>query len=408
MFELLKDRKVVLGVTGGIACYKSVFLLRLLVKAGAVVSVVATENALSFVGRATWETLSKNRVLSDTFEVDTSDKIPHISLAQESDIIIIAPATANTIAKIAHGIADNLLTSMVLAATAPVVVVPAMNTVMYLNKATQENLTVLADRGLHVLLTGEGELACNETGPGRMEEPNMILDYIFSVMARSNEQQRRWLITAGATREFIDPIRYLTNGASGLTGLLIAEYAALTGDSVTLIAATLPRPPRFGVKVVSVVSASQMADTVQKHGQDIDIFVMSAAVADYSVDKKGEKIKKQEDKLSLELSKTEDVLLHSQSYMDKKVMRVGFAAETENLEQNALLKLKKKSLDVICANRVTGEHNPFGASTNSIILFDKDGSHALPMQRKDHLAFEIVQHIRSLYESEDGEGGSHE
>ena len=408
MFELLKDKKVVLGVTGGIACYKSVFLLRLLVKAGAVVSVVATENALSFVGRATWESLSKNKVLSGIFEVETSDKIPHISLAQESDIIIVAPATANTVAKIAHGIADNLLTSMVLAATAPVVVVPAMNSVMYLNKATQENLSVLTKRGLLVLSTGEGELACNETGPGRMEEPETIFDYISSVLARSDGQKRRWLVTAGATREFIDPIRYLTNGSSGLTGLLIAERAALTGDSVTLIAATLPRAPRFGVKVISVVSASQMADAVKKHGQDIDMFIMSAAVADYSVDKKDKKIKKQAEKLSLELSRTEDILVHSQSYMNKKVIRVGFAAETENLEQNALLKLEKKSLDLICANRVTDNHNPFGASDNSMILFDKDGSYPLPMQSKDDLACEIVQHICSLYESKNGEGGSYE
>ncbi|MCK5807444.1 bifunctional phosphopantothenoylcysteine decarboxylase/phosphopantothenate--cysteine ligase CoaBC [bacterium] len=404
MFGVLKNKKIVLGVTGGVACYKSVFLLRLLVKAGADVSVVATENALHFVGRATFESLSKNKLLVSVFDVEEYDKIAHISLAQESDLIVIAPASANTIAKIANGIADNLLTSMVLAATVPVLIAPAMNSVMYLNLATQKNRETLISRGFSVLSAGEGELACDDVGIGRMEEPQSIVNALLPLVVDSKKEPQRWLITAGATKEFLDPIRYLTNGSSGLTGLLIAEYAALMGDEVTLIAASLPRLPRFGVKVISVVSASGMAESVKNNSKDISIFVMSAAVADYSLPPQKTKIKKGEAGLSLELSRTEDILLHSLSYMDKSVVRVGFAAETENLEQNALMKLEKKSLDLICANKIDAEHNPFGASTNKMVLLSKNSRHIVPMQHKESIAKEIVMHIGTLVEKKEMRG----
>lgn len=394
MFGLLKNKKIVLGVTGGVACYKAVYLLRLLMKAEAIVSVVATENALSFIGRATWESLSKNKLLSDTFAVDSYDKIAHISLAQESDMIIIAPATANTIAKIAHGIADNLLTSIVVAATAPVVIAPAMNSVMYEQHVTQENLHLLQKRGLHIISPESGELACDDVGVGRLEGPDTIITTLAALLGRSADAPRRWLITAGATKEFVDPIRYLTNGSSGLTGLLIAEYAAATGDNVTLIAGSLPRKARFGVTVIPVVSASDMANAVKKYSDTINVFVMSAAVADYSMERHPSKIKKGDGPLLLELERTEDILLHSTRYMNKQIFRVGFAAETENLGEHALLKLKNKSLDLICANLLTPTHNPFGASDNELILFDKNGSHSLPKQGKEGLAKKIVSHIR--------------
>jgi phosphopantothenoylcysteine decarboxylase/phosphopantothenate--cysteine ligase len=255
---------------------------------------------------------------------------------------------------------------------------------------------LLIKRGLYLLGTGEGALACADVGVGRMEEPEEIVNHILPLLSPVDKKSSRWLVTAGATKEFLDPIRYLTNASSGLTGLLIAEYAALRGNSVTLVATSLPRKARFGVTVIPVVSAADMAKSVKDNADNIAVFVMSAAVADYSILPQTTKIKKGEGGLSLELSRTEDVLLHSQSYMKSNVVRVGFAAETEDLEHNAMKKLQKKSLDLICANKIDDKHNPFGSSENSLVLIDKKGSRVLPMQSKELIAQEVVQHISAL------------
>ncbi len=398
MFGVLQGKKVLLCVTGGIACYKAVVLLRLFQKSGADVTVAATPAALRFVGIATWESLSKRKVLTDVFDIVDSAKIAHISFAQESDVIVVAPATGNTVAKAAHGVADTVVTALLLAASAPIVIAPSMNSVMYINSATQNNLSVLSSRGYTVLPAGDGELACNDSGIGRMAEPEYILEATAQRCATNekNAKHQRWLVTAGATKEYLDPIRFLTNGSSGLTGLLIAEYAALTGSDVTLIAGSLPRKPRFGVQIHTVSSAADMDHAVEKHADSVDVFVMSAAVSDYTTDKASSKIKKQEQPLTLSLHRTTDILKRSADYMSSDIIRVGFAAETDNIEINALKKMSDKSLDMICANTVSEAHNPFGANSNEMILFTPSTKRIVPMTTKEQLAIEIVEETRRI------------
>ncbi|HSW60656.1 MAG TPA: bifunctional phosphopantothenoylcysteine decarboxylase/phosphopantothenate--cysteine ligase CoaBC, partial [bacterium] len=373
--SILDGKKIVLGVTGGIAAYKSVYLLRLLVGNGASVQVVGTQNSLNFIGRATWESLSGRMPLFDTFENSDSSKISHIILAQEVDAVVIAPATGNIIGKAACGIADDLLSTILMAATVPVLFAPGMNTAMYENQATVNNIEMLGKRrNIFFVEPGIGELACGTSGKGRMAEPHEIMQKLEEILSPSLSSGIKWLVTGGATKEFIDPVRYITNGSSGRTGIAIAEAALSSGGDVTFIGVNVETAVSRNIKKIKTVTAAETSDAVRNFVNETDIFVMSAAVADYTPNKSPSKIKKGEGNLVIELSRTEDILLTTIGMMKPGSVRIGFAAETDNLEVNATLKLRKKKLDMIVANLVSEKFDPFGAETNSVKIITESGT----------------------------------
>jgi phosphopantothenoylcysteine decarboxylase / phosphopantothenate---cysteine ligase len=365
--NILKGKKIVLGVTGGIAAYKSVYLLRLLVQRGASVQVVGTMNSLNFIGRATWESLSGRMPLFDTFENSDSSKISHIILAQEVDAIIIAPATGNILGKAANGIADDLLSTILMAATVPVVFAPGMNTAMYENPATVNNIVTLGKRNnVFFVEPGRGPLACGTSGKGRMAEPENIISKLEDILSPCGHSGIKWLVTGGATREFIDPVRFITNGSSGRTGVAIAEAALKSGGDVTFIGVNVEIPVSRGIKKIATVTSAETHKEVIDLVKEADIFVMSAAVADYKPEKSISKIKKNEGGLVIELSRTEDILVSTADMMKPGSVRIGFAAETENLEENAVLKLRKKKLDMVVANLVSEKFDPFRFSRRTV------------------------------------------
>lgn len=394
--KLLKDRNILLGVTGGIAAYKAVYLLRLFKKAGAEVQVVGTENSLNFVGVSTWESLSGREPLFETFQNPDSSKISHISLAQDIDLIVVAPATSNILAKCANGICDDLLSTILNARTVPVVFAPGMNTAMYENPATQKNIEYLKSLDdVYFVDPGEGELACNTTGKGRMSEPDDIFSFTANLFSKE-KNEIRWLVTGGATREYIDPIRYITNGSSGKTGHYIACQAARNGGEVTFIGANVDIPAGNYEKV-NVKTAEEMYKEVASRVSNADIFVMSAAVADYSPRKSEGKIKKSDDPLEIHLSRTKDVLKSTIELCNDKMIRVGFAAETEDLDKNAGRKLKEKKLDFIVANLVSEKNDPFGSDTNSVKIITSDKVEELKDLDKKALSRIIVERATGLY-----------
>lgn len=370
--DLLKGKKIVLGVTGGIAAYKSVYLLRMLVKAGASVQVIGTANSLNFVGKSTWESLSGRVPLFDTFETIDSSKIGHIMLAQEVDVIVIAPATGNIIAKAACGIADDLLSTVLMAATVPVLFAPGMNSAMYENPANLKNIEILQLRkNIFFADCKSGELACKTVGKGRMAEPKEIFSKLEEILYPVKMKGIKWLVTGGATREYLDPVRFITNASSGKTGLAIADAAFKSGGEVTFIGVNSEPEFNPGYSFVKTVTAAETAEAVKKNITNADIFVMSAAIADYSPNKSISKIKKSQGPLKIELLRTEDILLSTVELMKKGSVRIGFAAETENLEDNSLKKLNSKKLDLIVGNLISNEFNPFGSEKNSVKIFSK-------------------------------------
>ena len=355
---MLNGKNVLLGVTGGIAAYKSAYLASGLKKAGAAVDVVMTQAATKFVTPLTFETLSAAPVTTDMFSREKPWEVEHIALAQKADLAVIAPATANTIAKLACGIADNMLATTILACTCPVVVVPAMNTAMYENIATQVNLQILKDRGFIVMNPAEGALACGTSGAGRMREPQEIIDFLQELpMEKGNGLVgKKVLITAGPTREAIDPVRYITNRSSGKMGYALAAGALGEGAEVMLVSGPVSISPPQGASLYPVESAHQMYKQVMELNDSADIIIRCAAVADYSPKLREEHKMKKQDTLSLELVKTHDIL--SEVGKEKKAYLVGFAAETQNIEQYAKGKLEKKNLDMIVANDVSGTEPP--------------------------------------------------
>ena len=396
--KIFKNKNLLLVVSGGIAAYKSVYLLRELTKLGASVQVVGTANSLNFIGRSTWEALSGKTPLFDSFEVRDSSKITHITLAQDVDAVIVAPATANLIAKASCGIADDLASTILAAATVPVLFAPAMNTAMYENPANLENIERLKKReNVHFADPGSGFLACGTSGKGRMAEPEEIIFKLEEIFYPVRRGGVKWLVTGGATREYLDPVRFVTNGSSGKTGFAVSEAALKSGGDVTFIGVNAE--PKFnpGYSVVKTVTAAETAETVEKYVGNADIFVMSAAIADYSPKKNAQKIKKGEDSVTAEFFRTKDILAESLKWTRPGAVRIGFAAETENLEENARKKLVKKGLDFVVANQVTAEFDPFGADTNTVKIVFADRVEEFKNIEKSQLADIIVENALKLY-----------
>ena len=389
--ERFSDQRIILGVTGGIAAYKSAELIRLLTAEGATVRVVMTQSATAFVTPLTFQALSGNPVHTELLDADQENAMGHIHLARWADRILVAPATANFIAKIRLGGADDLLSALCLAADVPLWIAPAMNRGMWENPATQENIRCLEERGVGILGPDQGAQACGEHGYGRMLEPVAICDELASCIVAKTLSGIAILVTAGPTREAIDPVRYLTNRSSGKMGFAIARAAAEAGASVKLITGPVALAEPNVDQVVHVESASQMYDHVIACAADYDIYIGAAAVSDYApVVVENEKIKKDSDQLKLSLEKTKDILAEVAA-MDAGPFTVGFAAETDNLEDYALKKLEAKSLDMIAANWVGRKGHGFDAETNALQVFWRGGSQLLELAAKRILARRLIE-----------------
>ena len=392
---MIKDKRIVIGVTGGIAAYKVAELTRILVKEGASARVAMTRNATKFVGPLTFEALSGKRVAWDMFDPST-EPIGHITWGQETDLIIIAPATANFIAKMAHGIADDFLSSIVLASTAKILVCPAMNTQMYLNPATQENIRLISERGCTVMKPGEGELACHTEGPGRLPPPDEIAWLAGILLAGGDLKGLKIVVTAGPTQEPVDPVRYISNRSSGKMGYAVARAAAQRGADVTLISGPVALTPPLSVETIQVRTTAEMRQAVLDRAGRSDVIVKAAAVSDYRpAEIAAQKIKKDDGPLTISMVKNPDILAELGALKkDNSCILVGFAAETEKLTGNAKEKLQRKNLDLIVANDVTRKDSGFEADTNQVQIIFRDGRvEDLPLMSKDSLADQILDRI---------------
>ena len=392
MFE---GKTIVLGVTGSIAAYKAVDLASKLVQAGIGVDVVMTDSAAKFVTPLSFRSITHRPVHTDMFAPVADFNIEHIALAERADTVVIAPATANTIAKLATGLADDLLSCTVLATKAPLILAPAMDVGMYQNQVTQENLGKLRSRGYIIVGPAHGRLASGLEGMGRLVEVSEILAAIHQVLGRSGDLAgKRLVVTAGGTQEPIDPVRYIGNYSSGKMGYAVAEAARNRGAIVTLISASTTVPPPLGIDVVQIQTALQMRKAVIEKTAGADTLIMAAAVADYQpLSIAGDKIKRQPEKLSLELMKTPDIL----SEVSGDLIKVGFAAESEELIENATSKLKAKGLDLIVANDITDADSGFGVDTNRVILIDRSGKvDHLPLMSKLEVAHKILDRVAKL------------
>jgi phosphopantothenoylcysteine decarboxylase / phosphopantothenate---cysteine ligase len=393
----LDGRHLVLGVCGGIAAYKSVELLRLLMKENACVRVVMTENAGHFVGSVTFEALSRKPVCRTLFQTSDEAAVQHIHWAQEAEAVVIAPATANIIGKLAAGIADDALSTFMLAATCPVLVCPAMNTHMYESRQVQRNLVLLREFGYHILEPGAGELACGTTGPGRLPEPAIIFDALVDLLAPKDFAGQRVLITAGPTREAIDPVRFITNPSSGKMGYAVARAAAMRGAQVTLISGPTALTPLLGVCTVQVTSAAEMAESVLAQIDQHDILIKTAAVADFRPAAASSlKIKKEKAQLSIQLERTRDILTAVGERKKNQVL-VGFAAETHEMDAFAVEKLKAKNLDMIVGNIIGEADAGFKADTNRATFYYKDGTREqVELMPKSDMAHLLLDRIAGL------------
>jgi phosphopantothenoylcysteine decarboxylase/phosphopantothenate--cysteine ligase len=388
---MLKDKQIVLGVTGGIAVYKSVELLRLLTKAGADVHVIMTRSAQEFVAPLTFQTLSANPVHSELFNLIAEREIGHIALADRADLFIIAPATANVVGKIASGIADDMLTTTVMATKAPVLIAPAMNVNMYTNSIYRDNEDRLRNYGYLFVPPENGTLACGWEGEGKLAAPGSIFEAALSALSPKDLVGQTVMITAGPTREEIDPVRFISNHSSGRMGYALARAAQRRGAQVILVSGPVNLPPPFGVELVHTESARNMQAVVMKRADRCTVVIKAAAVADYRpVERSGEKIKKTDGEMSLQLTRTPDILAELGA-LDKRPMLVGFAAETGNLHEFAAGKLKSKNADIIVANDVSQSDAGFNVDTNrAIILYRNGRSLEYPLMTKDALATVIL------------------
>ncbi|MCD4717157.1 MAG: bifunctional phosphopantothenoylcysteine decarboxylase/phosphopantothenate--cysteine ligase CoaBC [Desulfobacterales bacterium] len=394
----MKDKKIIVGITGGIAAYKAAELVRLLVKAGAQVRVAMTANAVRFVTPLTFEALSGHRVIRDMWGQEETT-IDHITWGQESDLIIIAPATANIIAKMAHGIADDFLSTMVVAATAKILVCPSMNDRMLINPAVQNNLRILNERNFAVMVPGEGQLACRSEGPGRLPEPQEIVEHAWTLLSPQDLSGQKVLITAGPTIEPIDPVRYISNRSSGRMGFALAKAARRRGASVTLVSGPVSLMPPNGVTFIPVKTADEMKNAVMENRSGCNIVIKAAAVSDYRPkDRAQQKIKKGPDSLTLDLLKNPDILSElGDTKKQSPCVLVGFAAETEDLLANAEAKLKAKNLDMIVANDVSRNDAGFETDTNIVKMIFPDGHvEDSTLMTKDEVADLILDRIKSL------------
>jgi phosphopantothenoylcysteine decarboxylase/phosphopantothenate--cysteine ligase len=388
---MLKDKTIILGVTGSIAAYKTATIAHTLKKQGADVNVIMTKNATEIITPLTFERLTDNKCITETFDKNVQYEVKHISLAQKADAVLIAPATANIIGKLANGIADDMLSTTVMACRCPVYISPAMNTAMYENPITQANIAKLKRYGYHFIEPAVGLLACGDTGVGKMPEPDVICEYMYRELSRSKDMLgKRVLVTAGATCEPIDPVRYITNHSTGKMGFAIAKAAMLRGAEVTLIAAhTEIEPPMF-VNVVRVGSAAEMFDAVKAHFDKSDIVIKAAAVADYTPATVADnKIKKSDGDMTISLKRTTDILKYL-GENKKHQFLCGFSMETENMLENSVKKLKSKNVDMIAANSLKQVGAGFGTDTNIITLITKDNVKELPIMSKADAADEIL------------------
>ena len=397
---MLSGKTILLGVTGGIAAYKAAALASALVKQHAAVEVVMTEHATKFIAPLTFEQLTGRRTMVDTFDRNFSHQVEHIALAERTDLVLIAPATANVCAKLAHGLADDMLTTTVLACTCPKLIAPAMNTHMYENPVTQDNLDLLRKYGWEVIAPASGRLACGSVGAGKLPEPELLLEHILRAAALPHDLGGlRVLVTAGPTQEALDPVRYLTNHSTGKMGYAIARMAMMRGARVTLISGpTALTPPPF-VEVVPVVSAQDMFDAVAARCEQADLIFKAAAVADYTpLTRAEDKVKKQDGELSLPLKRTADILAYVGAHRRPGQVICGFSMETQNMLENSRAKLEKKRVDMICANNLKVEGAGFGTDTNILTLITAAGAEELPLMSKEAAAGEILTRARKLLE----------
>ena len=395
----LTGRKIVLGVTGGIAAYKSAEIVSRLRHLGATVHVIMTQNATEFVTPLTFQTLSANQVVTDTFTAPEYWNVEHVALAKLAEVFVIAPATANILAKMANGIADDMLSTTVLATKAPVLAAPAMNTGMWTAEATKKNVETLKERGVRMIGPDSGILACGDEGAGRMSEPETIVEEICRILTRKQDfARKKVLVTAGATRERLDPVRFITNDSSGKMGFAIAEAARDRGAEVTLIRGSVTAEIPTGVRVVPVESARDLFNAMMKEAPEQDVIIQAAAVSDYRpAEQKDKKIKKEGGKsLTLELTENPDVAKAVGEIKKPGQILVGFAAETDNVQKNAQSKLTKKNLDMIVANDVTKPGAGFNVDTNIAALITADGIEEQPLQTKRQLAERILDKIMKI------------
>ena len=390
----MKNKCIVVGVTAGIAAYKICQLVSSLKKQGNEVHVIMTKEAEKFVTPLTFQTLSNQKVITDMFTVDYTPDVHHISLAKKADLFVVAPATANIIAKIAHGLADDMLTTTFLAATCPKLIVPAMNTNMLNNPITQDNIATCQKYGIHIMCSDAGYLACGDVGAGRLPEPEEIEDAIASLIETDRYLNgKHVVITAGATQEEIDPVRYITNHSTGKMGYALAKEARNAGARVTLISGKTNLTKPYGVDVVNVTSAADMAKSVIDNFEKADVVIMSAAVADYTpIEKAEQKIKKTDGDLSLVLKRTQDILLTIGQKKREDQIVIGFAMETEHLLENAAKKLQEKNANYIIANSIREPGAGFGVDTNIVKIISPTSVEDLGLLSKDETAKEILRH----------------
>lgn len=398
---MLNGKTVVLGVTGSIAAYKMANVASALVKEGADVHVVMTKNATNFINPITFETLTNNKCLVDTFDRNFQFHVAHVSLSQKADVFMIAPASANIIGKLANGIADDMLSTMALAASCKIIVAPAMNTHMYENKIVQDNLDKLKKFGFEVIEPAAGRLACGDVGAGKLPGENILLDYIRREIEFPKDMAGlKVLVTAGPTVEKIDPVRYITNHSSGKMGYAVAEIASKRGADVTLISGPVHIEPPAFVKIVNIQSADDMYNAVMDNLSDCDILVKAAAVADYTVpNASDEKIKKKDDDLSLKLARTKDILKAVGERKTDRQIVCGFSMETSNLIENSKKKLVSKNCDMIIANNLKDDGAGFGVDTNKVTIITENNADSLDVMTKKETAEKILDVALSLLKS---------
>lgn len=394
---MLSGKCVVLGVTGSIAAYKIANLASALKKLNADVNVIMTRNATNFINPITFETLTGNKCLVDTFDRNFEYNVEHVSLAKRADIFMVAPASANVIGKIAGGIADDMLTTTIMAAKCPKLISPAMNTNMYENPIVQDNIKKLEHYGYEIIDPANGYLACGDTGAGKMPEPDTLLAYILRTISHEKDMAgKKVLVTAGPTQEAIDPVRYITNHSTGKMGYAIAKNCMMRGAKVTLVTGKVAIEPPMFVDVIPVVSAADMAEAVKKAAREQDIIIKTAAVADYRpANPADEKIKKKDGDSSIQLERTEDILSYLGAHKREGQFICGFSMETENMLENSRAKLVKKNVDMIIANNLKVSGAGFGTDTNIVTIITADDNKELELMSKDDVAEFIVTEIRN-------------
>ncbi len=400
---MLRGKNVVLAVTGSIAAYKIAYLASMLKKLNADVTVLMTRNAVNFIHPITFETLTGNKCLIDTFDRNFEYSVEHVSLAKRTDVVLVAPATANVIGKLANGIADDMLTTTVMACECKKIIAPAMNTHMYRNPVVQDNIKKLRHYGMEVVTPDTGYLACGDVGEGKMPSEQVLLEYILrEIRFEKDLEGKKVMVTAGPTREKIDPVRFITNHSTGKMGYALAKHCAQRGAEVTLITGKTQLEPPLFVRVIEVESAGEMFEAVKERYEEQDIIMKAAAVADYRpLSVSEEKVKKTEGEMSIALERTEDILKFLGENRRKGQFLCGFSMETENMLENSRAKLEKKHADMIVANNLKQEGAGFGTDTNIVTLITRDGCRELPVMSKEDVAKHIIDTIQNHLLSDD-------